>query len=68
MKLKEFLNRNLLINEDKKVFDQDCNEYRDENGMMQHLDVSNEVAVELIRCQVEDNEGISLIENPEEYK
>lgn len=68
MKLKEFIDKDLLVDEDKKVFDKGCNEYKDKDGKANFLDVRNSVVVDLIKCQIEDGEGLTLIENVEEYK
>jgi len=54
MKLKEFIERGLLLDNNGKVFDEYGNEYRDENGEMQYLEEDDYVIREIIEKQMED--------------
>lgn len=61
MVLSEFLERNLLIDSNGKVYDEDCNEYRDENGC-HYLEVDNDILIDIIHCQLVEKRGEHLIE------
>lgn len=47
MKIKEFVERELFINKNGLVFDRELNEYRNEIGEIEYLEVSNKVLKEI---------------------
>ena len=54
MNTKEFTERNCSVNEYGRVFDEDLNEYRNEEGEMEMLDVPDIVLFTIWRLQHED--------------
>jgi hypothetical protein len=69
MKLKEFLDRELLVNEKGKVYTKDNKKYKDENGQGHNLEVSDpQTIIDLIKTQLEEGEGRNLIEDIEKFK
>ena len=54
MKLDDFIERDLVINEYGKIYDMELNEYRDENGEVDFLEVSDVEIFYIWRKQHED--------------
>ena len=66
MKLEEFTERNLIINAYGQIYDEDLNEYRNEEGMMQFLN-EDEETIENIFCeQLMNGIGNELVEVEED--
>ena len=54
MKLEEFVKRNLTINEYGKIYDEELNEYRNEKGEIEFLELSDLEIFYIWRKQHED--------------
>ena len=58
MKIKEFEERELLVERSGRILDQDGNEYRNENGEMQYLEIPDKVLGQILAEQTQ--KGIEL--------
>jgi hypothetical protein len=66
MKLKEFKERELCVDDYGKVYDQDLNEYRNAKGEVEYLQVSSFELLRIWRRQHEDIK-VNLINSKNEW-